>query len=148
VVPEVKLEGVRFRLYRGEGLRLSGEAEGLTYRRDTHDLAAVRLDATVIDGEGAPAHIAAAEGEGNASARTFTIRGGVTAERGDDVARTASASYAPEGPAAGLVSGADPIAVEGEGWRLEGTGFTLDPATGEMVVKGGARLVAGQPGAR
>jgi lipopolysaccharide export system protein LptC len=143
VVPELALQGVRFRLYRGEGLRLSGEAETLTFRRDTHDLAAARLSATVLEHGAEPARIAAPEGVGNASARTFTMRGGVTAERGGDVARTASASYAPTGPGAGLVTGTDPITVEGQGWRLEGTGFTLDPATGEMVVGGGARFVTG-----
>jgi hypothetical protein len=38
--------------------------------------------------------------------------------------------------------------VEGKAYRLDGVGFTLDPASGDMVIGGGARLVAGDRGAR
>jgi lipopolysaccharide export system protein LptC len=66
----------------------------------------------------------------------------MTVARGDDIARTERARYEPQ-PGEGLVRGDLPVVVEGRGYRLEGTGFTLDPASGTVVVRGGARLVAG-----
>ncbi len=40
VVPELKLEGVRFRVYRGDDLRAFGDAATVTFRRDSTDLTA------------------------------------------------------------------------------------------------------------
>lgn len=145
VVPELKLEAVRFRVYRGDALRVTGDARTLAYRRDTRDVAATDLVATVLEPGRDPAEIAAPEGTGNLEARTFAIRGGVRAARGGDAARTEAAAY--DG-ASGTVRGDAPIVVEGPGYRLDGTGFTLRPATGELVVHGSARLVAGAAEAR
>jgi lipopolysaccharide export system protein LptC len=143
VVPEIKLEEVRFRLYRGESLRLSGESRVLTLRRDTRDLAARDLAARIA-GEGRPPFVVTApEGAGNVGSRTFAVRGGVTLARGDDVAHTEAAAYAPGGTGKGLVTGHDPVVVDGPGYRLTGTGFTLDPATGILDMGGGVRLVTG-----
>ncbi len=69
--------------------------------------------------------------------------------RGEDSARTERARYEPEPDGGdGLVRGEDPVVVAGRGYRLTGTGFTLDPDEGSIVVRGGARLVAGLPGGR
>ncbi len=68
--------------------------------------------------------------------------------RGADVARTEQARYAPSQGGGGLVTGDRPVVVEGKGYRLQGNGFTLDPARGDIAVQGGARLVAGERGAR
>jgi hypothetical protein len=44
-----------------------------------------------------------------------------------------------------MVRGDHPLVVEGPSYRLEGPRFTLDPATGELAIDGGASLVAGAP---
>jgi lipopolysaccharide export system protein LptC len=143
VVPELKLEGVRFRVYRGQGLRAFGEAETASLRRDSSDVRAQELDATV-PGDGEPLHFSAPAGEGSLLSRAFTVSGGVVATRGEDVARTARARYEP-GSGSGVVRGDDPVTLAGRGYRLEGAGFTLDPEAGTIVVGGGAKLVAGIP---
>jgi lipopolysaccharide export system protein LptC len=148
VVPELKLEGVRFRMYREDSLRLSGEAVALSYRRDTREVSAGGLGALLLGGDGSPVEITAAEGSGRLDDRTFTVQGGVRVVRGRDVARTDGASYAPGGSGAGIVSGDQPVAIEGPGYRLEGTGFTLDPAAEELAIHGAARLDAGLAGER
>lgn len=143
VVPELKLEGVRFRVYRGDDLRAFGDAATVTFRRDSTELTARDAVATLPRGA-APVRITAPEAAGVTSSRVFTATGGVTVTRGDDVARTERARYTPS-PAggAGLVSGDRPVVVEGKAYRLEGNGFTLDPARGDIAVQGGAQLVAG-----
>jgi lipopolysaccharide export system protein LptC len=148
VVPELKLDTVRYRLYRGDALRASGVAATLSYRRDTRDVAATGIAATLLEPGRAPVELTAPDGDGSLEARTFTVRGGVRASRGTDVATTPAATYAADAAGRGAVSGAGPIEVLGTGYRLDGTGFTLDPATGELVVRGGARLVAAGAEAR
>ncbi|HSN92964.1 MAG TPA: hypothetical protein VLS93_17160 [Anaeromyxobacteraceae bacterium] len=142
-MPELKLEGVRFRLYREDSLRLSGAAATVSYRRDTREVAATDLEAHLPGSDGSPVELLAAEGAGQLGDRTFAVQGGVRAVRGRDVARTERASFAPGGSGAGLVSGDRPVAVEGPGYRLTGTGFTLDPAAGALSIRGAARLDAG-----
>ncbi len=143
VVPELKLEGVRFRVYRGDDLRAFGDAATVTFRRDSTELTARDVLATLPRGV-APVRIAAPEAAGVTSSRVFTATGGVTVTRGDDVARTERARYTPSpGGGAGLVTGDRPVVVEGKGYRLEGNGFTLDPSRGDIAVQGGAQLVAG-----
>jgi lipopolysaccharide export system protein LptC len=143
VAPELKLEGVRFRVYRGEALRVFGEANQASLRRDSSDVRAQELDATVPS-RGEPLQFSAPAGEGSLLSRAFTVSGGVVATRGSDVARTATAHYS-SGDEGGVVRGDDPVALEGRGYRLDGEGFTLDPEAGTIVVRGGARLVAGLP---
>jgi lipopolysaccharide export system protein LptC len=149
VVPELKLEGVRFRVYRADALGAFGDAATVSFRRDSTDLTARDVLATLPRGGPAPVRIAAPTAAGVASARVFTATGGVTVSRGDDVARTERARYEPSpGRGGGVVIGDRPVVVQGSGYRLEGAGFTLDPARGEIAVRGGARLVTGERGAR
>ncbi len=146
VAPELKLEGVRFRVYRGDALRAVGDAEGLSLRRDSSEVRARNVDAT-LPRDGAPVRITAPAGEGSLMSHVFEVSGGVAVARGDDAAHTERARYEP-GEGDGLVRGDDPVVVQGRGYRLDGAGFTLDPAQGNIAVRGGARLVAGLPGAR
>ncbi len=148
VVPELKLEGVTFRVYREDALRASGEASGVGFRRDTTELHARELVATLLGAGPIPVRVNAPEGQGVASARTFLASGGVEAVRGDDVARTARARYEPAPGRDGVVRGDDPAVVSGRGYRLEGAGFTLDPAAGTIVLGGHPRLVTGSAEAR
>lgn len=148
LVPELKLEGVRFRVYRDDALSSFGEAASVSFRRDSTELGARDVLAT-LPRDPAPVRITAPTASGVASARTFGATGGVTVSRGDDVARTDRARYAPvPGDSGGLVTGDRPVVVEGKGYRLQGAGFTLDPTRGEIVVTGDARLVAGERGTR
>lgn len=145
VPPELRLEGVRFRIYRGDVLRAEGESEAASLRRDSSELRARNVVATLPRG-GVPVRITAPAGEGSLGSSTFSASGGVLVSRGEDAARTERARYAPQG--SGLVEGDDPVVVSGRGYRLEGNGFTLDPAAGSIVVRGGARLSAGLREAR
>jgi lipopolysaccharide export system protein LptC len=142
VVPELKLEGVRFRVYRGDDLRAFGEAATASFRRDSTELRAQDLVAT-LPRSPTPVRITAPQGAGEIDEGTYFASGGVVVARGDDVARTASARFVPS-EGGGTVIGDEPVAVEGSGYRLEGSGFTLDPATGDLAVRGGARLLAGE----
>lgn len=146
VVPELKLDGVRFRVYRGDTLRAFGVAESAGLRRDSSEVHAQRLDAT-LPRSTVPLRITAPDGDGSLLSRVFEVSGGIVASRGDDVARTDRARYEPLG-ADGVVRGRDPVVVEGPAYRLEGAGFTLDPAAGTIVMSGGATLVAGAAGYR
>jgi lipopolysaccharide export system protein LptC len=143
VAPELRLEDVRFRIYRGDVLRAEGVSETASLRRDSAELRARNLEAELPRGA-VPVRITAPAGEGSLLARTFAATGGVVVSRGDDAARTERARYEPDG----LVRGDDPVVVSGRGYRLEGNGFTLDPAAGSIAVRGGARLLAGLPEAR
>jgi lipopolysaccharide export system protein LptC len=140
VVPGLTLEGVRFRVYRGDALRASGEAARAEYRRDADELLARDLVATLPREGGQDVRLAATEGAGRLRARTFEARGGLTLVQGDTTARTGSARYLPGPP--DLVQGDEPVAVEGGTWRLSGTGFTLEPGSGDLTVGGPARLDA------
>src|SRR6266542_5531680 len=78
VPPELKLEGVRFRMYRGDALRTFGDAATVSLRRDSSDIRAQQLDATVPR-DGAPLRVAAPVGEGSLLSRVFEVSGGVVA---------------------------------------------------------------------
>ncbi|HET9552988.1 MAG TPA: hypothetical protein VFP50_08480 [Anaeromyxobacteraceae bacterium] len=147
VVPGLVMDGVAFRIDRGGVTRATGEAARVTYRRDTTDLTADGLALLLADAA-QPVRLTAPSGQGTASERHFEVSGGLRAEHGTDVATTGSASYDPrpgEERGAGLVRGEDPVVLAGKGYRLTGTGFTLDPATGDIAISGGARMVAGLP---
>jgi lipopolysaccharide export system protein LptC len=148
LVPELKLEGVKFRVYRDDDLRAFGDAAAVTFRRDSTDLTA-RDVVAILPRDPEPVRIEAPVATGVVSSRDFTAAGGVTVTRGDDVARTERARYTPDpGRSGGFVTGDQPVVVEGKVYRLEGAGFTLDPARGELKLTGGARLVARERGAR
>ncbi len=144
MVPQLELDGVHFRFYRESTLRADGEAAHVTYRRDSSEVQAQDLVAILRGGGPVPVTLRAPEGHGVASERTFVATGGVEARRQDDVARTARVRFDPGEGKDVLVRGDDPVTVTGKGYRLEGKSFTLDPATGEIVLSGGARLVAGR----
>lgn len=144
MVPELTMDGVRFSIERGGVSRAWGEADRLTYRRDTTAVAAQGLSLTMTGAEG-EVRVTAPRGAGIAADRRFDVEGGIRATRGADSATTASARWEAPQRGAGLVTGHDPVTVTGPGYRLTGRGFKLDPAAGEILILGGARLVAGLP---
>ena len=136
--PEMRLEGVRFLAYRGPDLALRGEAAQVRYLRQTSEFEA-RDAVVVLPRPGVPdLRIAAPVVQGDVAARTYHASGGVTAARGPEEARTASARWS---GADGQVRGDEPVAMRGPGWRLDGSSFTLDPATGDADVRGAVRMV-------
>jgi lipopolysaccharide export system protein LptC len=150
VTPELQLTGVRFRVYRGDTLRASGESARVSLRRDSTELLARELAVALPPerrSEGDPVVVTAPRGHGIARDRKFSAYGGVTVARGQDVARTESARFDPT-PAGGVVRSETPVVVEGEGYRLSGPGFELDPKQGTIVIHGGAHLDAARAGAR
>jgi lipopolysaccharide export system protein LptC len=140
LAPELKLERVRFRAWRGAELRTRGEARQVTLRRDSSQLTAVDLRAELPRAEQLVV-IEAPAGEGVLSARTFTAHGGVVITRGDDQARTERARYAPGEGGAERVTGDDPVELERRGgFRLFGVGFVFDPQTSELDLGGPVRV--------
>jgi lipopolysaccharide export system protein LptC len=149
--PELRLEGVRFRVYRGDVLRAFGEAQTASLRRVSSELRAREVEATLPRGGATPVRVTAPEGQGSLATRRFEATGGVVVARGDDAARTERARYEPaeEGDEGdGVVRGDDPVTVTGRGYRLTGNGFVLDPTEGNIVVRGRASLLAGLKGGR
>ena len=74
VVPELKLEDVQFRVWRGADLRVHGQARVATLRRDSTELRATDLVA-VQPREDGPVVIRAPRGQGILRTRVFTAEG-------------------------------------------------------------------------
>lgn len=146
-MPEVRLEGVRFRLFRGDALRADGTASLLTYERVSTSVKAEEI-ALRLREPGQIVTLSAPEGEGVVASKSFEARGGLLAVRGSDRARTESARFDPDQGKQGEVVGDRPVELVGDGYRLRGNGFTLDPAVGVIALRGGTRLVAGPGGSR
>src|SRR5215208_1862658 len=64
VAPELKLEGVRFRVYRGDTLHAFGTANTASLRRDSSQLRANDVEAT-LPRDGVPVVVTAPTGEGS-----------------------------------------------------------------------------------
>jgi lipopolysaccharide export system protein LptC len=143
--PEIRLETVEFRAYRGADASASGRAAQAVYRRESGQVEA--SDALVtLPNPGAPdLTVTAPVLVGDLAARTWSARGGVVLVRGDATARTASARYSAQD---GRVRGDEPVEVSGPGYRLAGPAFTADPATGDVEIRGGVRLVVRTGAAR
>ena len=145
--PELRLEGVRFRLFRGERLRADGTASALTYQRESTAVTAAD-GALRLHGKRDVVTVTAPTGSGVVSARTFQASGGLVAARGTDTVQTDSARYDPTRGPQGEVVGESPVELAGTGYRMRGNGFTLDPSEGTIALRGGTRLVAGLGGTR
>jgi lipopolysaccharide export system protein LptC len=142
VIPELTMDGVEFQIDRGGVTTATGQAERLTYRRDTTDVAAVDLsmDLTTPTGQ---IRFTAPAGSGHLLDQRYRVTGGIRATRGSDVATTPSATARP-GPDGNLaIHGDQPVQIEGTGYRLNGTGFDVQPGTGDFVVRGQPHLVTG-----
>jgi lipopolysaccharide export system protein LptC len=121
VAPELKLERVRFRVWRGDALRARGEARQATIRKDTSQLWAEDVRAELPAGAD-PVVITAPAAQGLLTAGTFSAEG---------------ARYVP-GPdgSDGQILGDDPVVVERGANRLSGVGFVFDPRRGLLEVGG------------
>ena len=134
VAPELKLEGVRFRVYRGEHFARPARlprppcagtppASPPASSSPSSPGRAPRSASTPLwaKGRSRPESSLPGRRDGQPSRR-----------RRPDRQRAVRAS--PGG--AGLVRGDEPVVVEGEGYRLEGPRFTLDPESGEIAIAG------------
>jgi lipopolysaccharide export system protein LptC len=135
LAPELNLERVRFRVWRGAELRARGEARQISIRRDTTGTTAEDLRAE-LPGGGTPVTVTAPQGDGILSASTFQVRGGVVMTRGDARATTDHARYAPGADGAPRITGDAPVTVERPGFRLDGVGFTYDLVTDVLDLGG------------
>jgi hypothetical protein len=135
VAPELKLEGVHFRVWRGAVLRASGEARLVTLRRDTNEVTAQDLRAE-LPAAGQPVELEAPSASGVLSSQEFTAQGGVVVTHGGERASTDRARYLPGPSGKGLVLGDDPVVVERGALHLSGVGFSFDPASGELQLGG------------
>jgi hypothetical protein len=144
LVPKLVMDRVRFSVDREGKTRATGVADRVVYRRDTGDVAATGL--SIVLGEAwEGVLVTAPAGSGSTVERRFQVSGGVRAVRGRDVATTGSARLEPatQPGRPALVLGEEPVVVEGAGYRLTGTGFTLDPQAGDIVLHGRPRLLTG-----
>jgi hypothetical protein len=135
VPPELKLERVHFRVWRGDVLRARGEARQVNIRRDT-SLATgsdVRAELAAKD---EPVHVTAPSVESDLSSQVYTGTGGVVVTHAGERAVTERARYEPGPTGQGLVTGQDPVVIERGNLRLNGIGFTFDPQTGELQLGG------------
>ncbi len=141
VVPALTFDKLEFRVYRGPVMTALGTADRASFRRDTSDLHAERIDVSFPEEAGrAEAQVVAAEGEGNVRDRWFAGRGGVVAAQGTQVAVTERARYS---GADGLIRGDRPIQVDGGRFQVRGPAFTLDPRRQVLDVVDGAHVKAG-----
>jgi hypothetical protein len=137
--PELRLETVQFRAYRGGEASARGTAAQAVYRRSSGEIEATDARVTLPGRDAPDVTVVAPTVVGDLGTRAWSARGGVVLERGDTTVRTASARYA---GADGQVRGDEAVEVVGPGYRLAGPSFTADPATGDVAIQGGVRLVA------
>jgi hypothetical protein len=142
IVPELTMEGVSFHADRAGVTTASGQAERVTYRRDTTAVAATGLSMVLVT-ESGPVDVTAPAASGVLLDRRFRVDGGVRAVRGTDVATTAAFRSEPGPDGRIRLRGDDPVTVSGIGYRLTGAGFTIEPSTGELAILGQPRLVTG-----
>ena len=135
VAPELKLERVHFRVWRGETLRARGEARQVTIRRDTGQAHADDLVAE-LPAAGEPIVITAPAAQGDLTRQVFAAQGGVVVTHADQRAETERARYGPGPSGKGWVDGDAPVTVHRGTMRFEGTGFTFDPQSGDLVLRG------------
>lgn len=152
MVPALKLERVHFRVWRGDVLRVRGEAREVTLRRDSGELAAADLRAELpseLPSNAQPVVLTAPIAHGVISTQDYTAEGGVVVAHGGERAMTERARWRPGPSGQGLVTGDAPVEVERQGVRLDGVGFTFDPRSGDLQIGGPVRTQAAQgPGAR
>jgi hypothetical protein len=142
VAPELTFDKLAFRVYRGAVLTAQGVAERASFRRDTADAFAERIEVRLPGTAARPeARVTAVRGAGNLRSRQFAGSAGVLAEQAGQVAVTERAQYA---AADGLIRGDRPIEVRGGRFTVRGPSFTLDPREQVLLIGGGANLSAGE----
>ncbi|MEI7704533.1 MAG: hypothetical protein WCK73_08020 [Deltaproteobacteria bacterium] len=137
--PEVSLEDVQARAWRGADLAASGTADRVVYRRDTGSVTATNAHVDIPRPVPPDLSLSAPTLAGDLRSRVWKGEGGVVLTRGDAVARTPSARFAESD---GMVRGDEPVEIVGPGYRMSGPAFTADPRTGDLRIRGGVRLRA------
>jgi len=124
--PEIQLEGVGLKYFRGNGLRAVGKARQASLRRSSGDLTAESARVRFLaDEDRSEVEVTAPHSEGNLVTLQATARGGVRAtEAPGATGETEAASL--DGKTR-LVSGDLPVDVFGQGYQLHAKkGFVLD----------------------
>ncbi|HZZ84166.1 MAG TPA: hypothetical protein VFE30_06485 [Anaeromyxobacteraceae bacterium] len=146
MTPEVKFEQLSFRVWRGGELEVSGTARNASWARGAAGVSAEHVTALFPPSEGRPeATVVATHMSGSLRAHDFAASGGLVARQAGERIETPSGRYTSRD---GTLRGDEPVTVYGKGYQLAGRGFTLDPATRQLTIGGGARLVTGEGGGR
>ncbi|BDG09920.1 hypothetical protein [Anaeromyxobacter paludicola] len=146
MTPEVKLEGLSFRVFRGAELEVSGTARSATWERGSAGLSAEQVVAHFPPSEGRPAaSVTAARMTGSLRTHDFAATGGLVASQGAERIESPSGRYSSR---TGFLSGDEQVEVFGKGYQLSGKGYALDPTTRALTIGGRAHLVAGEGGSR
>jgi hypothetical protein len=135
--PEIQLEGVGVRFFRGNELRAVARAAHATFRRGNGDLAAQSVRLRFLAASDRPEiEVAAREADGNLHSQEAQAKGGVR------IAETAGAAGVTEAASldakARRVSGTLPVDLVGQGYRIRAEkGFVLDFSTpGALALQG------------
>lgn len=145
--PNVTLQGVQLRTYRGDRLVARGQAERLVYDRVSSDFEAraCRLELpsrSSRDGSRVDVLVTAPTARGNVQAETAQGEGGVTMEASSGVrASTPSARY--DGVAKSA-HGSETVWVRGPGYLVDAEGFTADLSTEQVTFERNVRSRVGR----
>jgi len=135
--PEIQLEGVGVKYFRGNELRAVVRAQQATLRRGSGDLTAQSARLRFLAQSDRPEiEVAAREAQGNLNSQQVVARGGVRiAEAGGAAGVTEAAALDAK---AHRVSGDQPVDLVGAGYRIRSQkGFVLDfSAPGALALEG------------
>lgn len=146
--PEIQLEGVGVRFFRGDELRAVARAAHATFRRGNSDLTAQTVRLRFLPtGERPEVEVCAREAEGNLKSQNAEAKGAVR------IAETAGAAGVTEAASldgkARRAAGTLPVDILGDGYRIRAEkGFALDfAAPGALSLQGpvDTTLVGGLP---
>ncbi|MGC4121855.1 MAG: hypothetical protein QM765_46205 [Myxococcales bacterium] len=142
--PEIQLEGVGLRFFRGNELRAVGRAAQATFRRSNGDLTAQSVRLRFLAALDRPeVEVAAREATGNLYSHVADAKGGVR------IAQTAGAAGATEAASldgkAQRASGTLPVDIVDEVYRIHAaTGFVLNLANpGSLLLHGPVQTTVG-----
>jgi lipopolysaccharide export system protein LptC len=135
--PEIQLEGVGFKFFRGNELRAVGKAVRATFMRDTGDGTAQNVRMRILPSpERGEIDVSATQVAGSVRTEQADARGGVRiADANGAVGLTDSAHL--DGPAH-KATGEEPVSIVGPGYRMHArSGFWLDMSEpGALSLKG------------
>jgi hypothetical protein len=135
--PEIQLEGVGLRFFRGNELRAVGRAQRATFLRNTADGTAQAVKVHFLASQDRPEiDLVAREVRGNTRTQDAIASGGVRLSRADGAVGTTERAHL-----AGAQKRADgelPVDVVGEGYRVHAvSGFTMDISVpGSLALRG------------
>jgi len=122
--PELLLEGVRFKTFRGSELKAIGRARASTFRRSTGDVTGNRVQLSFPNAQDGGLEAQGGSAKGNIHTQLADVGGGVRVT--DSEGRVATTARCHVDARAQLATGTDPVAVTGGTFRQDAqSGFEL-----------------------